>query len=297
MNVLILANNQDGKNYQNILKTAPNTNVLGVVKSINEKFLKNIKSRYNPHILLIDESVNIPKKSDLSFYITSLMDIYPHCQTILFTEHKPIYDSLGLYAVISGSITNVDLYNLIENAPVSVTEISGNSTNIFYNKNTLPSIEKPELKTKEKTRYKYNNISYKKYIITILIIVVFIAVIGMLTFFIQPSERKTGTSSADEVSTITRTTTVTTTNTTTTNTIQTTTTIKPTTETTKKATTTVATTTVNNNAVKSYVEPETVAQPVPQKKKATEVITTVHPSTAYVPPPTKTKRQGGQLWY
>lgn len=294
MNVLIMANKPDGKSYQNILKSAPNTSVLGVVNTLNSKLLSNIKSRYNPHILLIDESVNIPKQDKLSSYLTDLKEVYPHCQIILFSEHKPLYDGLGLYAIISGTITNLELVELIENAPVNNTEHSYVSTNYYSNKEKVShNIEKTP---KQKKTYKYSKKIDKKYIISGIAFIIVIIMFILLGIIFNNSSDNNKIATKDEAITTTSSVITTTSKSTTTATISTTipttttviTTTKPTITTTKNTTT--ATTenyTAINKTYDNYSDADTYTPKKPIKRIETQ--TTIPPSTAYIPPPTKTK--------
>lgn len=277
-----MANKQDSRDYQNVLKTAPNTTVLGVVNTVTPKLLQNIKSKYNPHILLIDESVIIPKKTNLSSCIKELQDIYPHIKTILFTSSdKSAYDELNLYAIISpGSITNVELFKIIEDAPVSVAEQSS-TTNLYENEiiSSPDGIPNPPKKLK-RTKYKYNNSAYRKNFVAVPIFIIVIAIVLIAVASTSNNNTKDKASTIDEAITNVDKTTSTTTKATNTPTTTITTAIITSTKPTKAV--------EINSAVKSYTEPKpTVAyQPKPVNKGKLE---TSAPSTAYSPPPTKNK--------
>ena len=290
MNVLILADKKSGRTYQHILKSAPNTTVLGVVNLLSDKVLQNLKNRYNPHIILLDESIRVVKNTELSENIIQLQNLYPHSKIILLEdgEHKDRYDNLGLYAIISGSITNVELFSLIDNAPVSISEQEHHSTN-FYNNRGSGSDEKNKIENKRK--YKYHKSINKKYWIFGLFIISIILLFVVLSVGLNSDDDSVAVASSnDEVSESSISSTVTITKTEATTTTFISETISETTITTTKATerTTKATTTVENNAVKPYIPyNQQPLYPKSKPQKNIEVKVTTQPTTSYSPPPTK----------
>lgn len=115
MNILIVANKSDCKDYTLLVKSAPNTTVLGAVNRINNDVLTTIKDKYNPHAIIFDSTVK-HKGIDISIAIKSLKKIYPGAKIILFAQdnERELFDDLGLYAVVYDTITNLQFNDLIK---------------------------------------------------------------------------------------------------------------------------------------------------------------------------------------
>lgn len=115
MNILIVANKSDCKDYTLLVKSAPNTTVLGAVNRINNDVLTTIKDKYNPHAIIFDSSVK-HKGIDISIAVKSLKKIYQGAKIILFAQEneRELFDDLGLFAVVYDTITNLQFNDLIK---------------------------------------------------------------------------------------------------------------------------------------------------------------------------------------
>lgn len=114
MNVLIVSEKSEIKNYENIVKAAPNTSVLGAVTTLNNNFITEIKEKYHPHALLVDTSVPA-KKTSVYDVISAVNSMYPYIKIIVLTDEDDKAD-YPAFAVIRGQITNVEFNNIIKQA-------------------------------------------------------------------------------------------------------------------------------------------------------------------------------------
>ena len=114
MNVLIVSEKSEIKNYENIVKAAPNTSVLGAVTTLNNDFITDIKEKYHPHALVIDTSVPA-KKTNVYDVISDVSSMYPYIKIIVLTDEEDKAD-YPAFAVIRGQITNVEFNNIIKQA-------------------------------------------------------------------------------------------------------------------------------------------------------------------------------------
>lgn len=114
MNILIVSEKSEIKNYENIVKAAPNTSVLGAVTTLNNAFITDIKEKYHPHALLIDTSVPV-KKTNVYDVISTAHNMYPYIKIIVLTDEDDNAD-YPAFAVIRGQITNIEFNNIIKQA-------------------------------------------------------------------------------------------------------------------------------------------------------------------------------------
>lgn len=114
MNILIAADSANAKVYKNVLKKAPDTNVLGAVTVIKADFPSELKAKWHPHILIADASVRV-KKAKLQDIIETISRNYPYIKIIVITdETDPI--PYPVYAVIKNQISDTDFITLLQKA-------------------------------------------------------------------------------------------------------------------------------------------------------------------------------------
>lgn len=116
MNILLIGSKSNCRNYSEILKTAPNTTVLGAVTQLNDKNIDTLRSKFNPHIILFDSGVP-HKRIDVSIAAAAIHSEFPQAKLIIICEpyEVQIFKSI-CYAVISDTITNVQLLDVLNNA-------------------------------------------------------------------------------------------------------------------------------------------------------------------------------------
>ena len=116
MNILLIGNKANCRDYSKILSAAPNTTVLGAVTQLNDKIIDTLRSKYNPHIILFDSDVP-HKKIDVSIAAANIHSKFPQAKLIIICEpyEVNIFKSI-CYAVISDTITNVQLLDVLNNA-------------------------------------------------------------------------------------------------------------------------------------------------------------------------------------
>lgn len=114
MNILIVSDKSEIKNYESIVKAAPNTSVLGAVTTLNNDFITDIKEKYHPHALVIDTSVPV-KKTNVYDVISAVHGMYPYIKIVVLTDEYDKAD-YSAFAVIRGQITNVEFNNIIKQA-------------------------------------------------------------------------------------------------------------------------------------------------------------------------------------
>ncbi len=117
MNVLLIGSKSDCNSYTEILKKAPDTTVLGAVTLINDKTIKALKRKYNPHTILFDSGVP-HKRMDISVCLSAICSEFPKSTVVVMCEpeESEIFKNLGVYAVINTTITNVQLCDILKSA-------------------------------------------------------------------------------------------------------------------------------------------------------------------------------------
>ncbi len=152
MNILILANKADIKDYTAIIKKVPNASVLGTVAYIKKGFVQEIKSKWQPHVLIIDTAV----KSDvnLGVLLKEIAYFYPYIKVIVLTDQTDS-NVYNCFATIRGQISNTQLGELINKASEGYTApiISGESKSVVEKVNDNVdnlSTQEPQVRVKAK---------------------------------------------------------------------------------------------------------------------------------------------------
>ncbi|MGN0460914.1 MAG: Ig-like domain-containing protein [Ruminococcus sp.] len=192
MNILIVANKSDCKDYTLLVKSAPNTTVLGAVNRINNDVLTTIKDKYNPHAIIFDSTVK-HKGIDISIAIKSLKKIYPGAKIILFAQdnERELFDDLGLYAVVYDTITNLQFNDLLKGISDNIDE---DDVKTILSQNNR---QKEVIRQSKQSHSTFFNT--KKLIITAVIIILF-AVLS-IAVLLQCSSSSDNTATPDEPST------------------------------------------------------------------------------------------------
>lgn len=192
MNILIFANKSDCKDYTLLVKSAPNTTVLGAVNRINNDVLTTIKDKYNPHAIIFDSTVK-HKGIDITIAIKSLKKIYPGAKIILFAQdnERELFDDLGLYAVVYDTITNLQFNDLLKGISDNIDE--DDVKTILSQNNRQKEVI---IQSKQGHSTFFNT---KKLIITAVIIILF-AVLS-IAVLLQCSSSSDNTATPDEPST------------------------------------------------------------------------------------------------
>ncbi len=167
MNILIVANKSDTKDYIKLLKNAPNTTVLGAINYINADSIKNIKSKYNPHSIIMDSSVK-HKGIDITIVIKLLQKSFPCAKIMLFArnEERELFDDLNLFAVIYDTITDLQ-FNELVNGLNNNSEIDVNSILLQNQSHKVEVVPKS-----------YGNILNLRLIIAAVIIIFFVILLA-----------------------------------------------------------------------------------------------------------------------
>lgn len=167
MNVLIVADKSDIKDYKAIIKCAPNTSVLGAVTSVNNNFITELKEKYHPHALVIDTSVSA-KKTSVSEVINDMHRVYPYIKVIVLTDEEDNAD-YPAFAVIRGQITNVEFNSIIKQAQDDIEkadfqQLANSNGNNEHNSQTvdLSGAGKTEKLYSKSTDSKVDNLSNLK---------------------------------------------------------------------------------------------------------------------------------------
>ena len=180
MNILILANKADIKDYTAVIKTVPNASVLGTVVHLKKSFIQEIKSKWQPHVLIIDTAVK--SDVDLGVLLKEIAYFYPYIKTIVLTDEEDgnVYNC---FAVIRGQISNTQLGELINNvsadstAPmVSSEDKRENVDNLSTQEPKVREVTKPvkvkKQKVKKSFRFEFNPIIVGVIALSVLIIII-----------------------------------------------------------------------------------------------------------------------------
>lgn len=112
MNLLIVADKSDLKTYETVMKTAPNTSVLGAVSRIDSDFIRLLYEKYNPHAVLIDTSV--PAKGvSIKDVIEEIAKKYPYMKLLVLTDEDDHYPYQSYYTV-RGRISNLEIKQIMK---------------------------------------------------------------------------------------------------------------------------------------------------------------------------------------
>lgn len=112
MNILIVADKSDARIYENVVKTVPNTSVLGTVTSVNLNFISELKDKWHPHMVILDTEVP-SKKINITDVIHNIKTLYPYIKTVVLTDDEDNY-SYPAYAVIRGQVSSIEFKELIK---------------------------------------------------------------------------------------------------------------------------------------------------------------------------------------
>lgn len=192
MNILIVANKSDCKDYTLLVKSAPNTTVLGAVNRINNDVLTTIKDKYNPHAIIFDSTVK-HKGIDITIAIKSLKKIYPGAKIILFAQdnERELFDDLGLFAVVYDTITNLQFNDLLKGISDNIAD---DDVKTILSQNNR---QKEVIRQSKQGHSTFFNT--KKLIITAVIIILFAVL--FIAVILQCSSSSDNTATPDEPST------------------------------------------------------------------------------------------------
>lgn len=112
MNLLIVCNKSDVKTYETVIKSAPNTSVLGAVTRLTPDFLSELGSKYNPHAVVVDTSVSV-KNTEIDDVIEKISLHYPYMKILVLTDEND-NKSYPSYCTVKGFISSVELKRLLE---------------------------------------------------------------------------------------------------------------------------------------------------------------------------------------
>ena len=112
MNLLIVADKAETKIYDTVLKTAPNTSVLGAVNRITPDFVTMLREQYNPHAILFDTDVPV-KKAEIKDIINTVSQEYPYMKLLVLTSEDDNYDYPSFYTV-RGIVSNIELKKILQ---------------------------------------------------------------------------------------------------------------------------------------------------------------------------------------
>lgn len=152
MNILILANKADIKDYTAIIKKVPNASVLGTVAYIKKGFVQEIKSKWQPHILIIDTAVK--SDVDMGVLLKEIAYFYPYIKVIVLADETDS-NVYNCFAVIRGQISNTQLGELINKASEGYIApvISGESQSVAEKVNdNVDNLSTQEPKVREITK-------------------------------------------------------------------------------------------------------------------------------------------------
>ena len=186
MNILILANKADIKDYTAIIKKVPNASVLGAVAYIKKGFVQEIKSKWQPHILIIDTAVK--SDVDMGVLLKEITYFYPYIKVIVLTDETDS-NVYNCFAVIRGQISNTQLGELINKAsegyiaPVisgesqSVAEkVNDNVDNLSTQEPKVREITKPVKVKKPKVKKSFR-LDFNPIIVGVIAVVVLLVII------------------------------------------------------------------------------------------------------------------------
>lgn len=112
MNLLIVADKAETKIYDTVLKTAPNTSVLGAVNRITPDFVTMLREQYNPHAILFDTDVPC-KKAEIKDMINAVAQEYPYMKLLVLTSEDDNYEYPSFYTV-RGIVSNIELKKILQ---------------------------------------------------------------------------------------------------------------------------------------------------------------------------------------
>lgn len=112
MNVLVVADKADVKLYETVIKSAPNTSVLGAVTKINSGFSSVIPDKYNPHAIVFDTDVPV-KNAEIKGVIESISKEFPYIKILILTSEEDETD-YPAYETIRGQISNLEIREIIK---------------------------------------------------------------------------------------------------------------------------------------------------------------------------------------
>lgn len=122
MNILLISSKEERAAFEAVVKSAPNTNLINSLQTINDQFIDDLEERYHPHCIVWVNGVKVSNGKSEIDTLKEIKERYPYIRIIYFTgeeEYENIIDELtelDIFDVVDRNITSVE-FNVLLNEP------------------------------------------------------------------------------------------------------------------------------------------------------------------------------------
>ena len=120
MNILLVTSKDDKSDFEAVINSARNANLVSTLCVIKNTFLDEIEERYHPHAIVWVNGVNMSNGETEAETLTKIRTVYPYIRIIYFTGGEDYDDianvlmGLKIYDIVNRNITSIEFNELLE---------------------------------------------------------------------------------------------------------------------------------------------------------------------------------------
>lgn len=129
MNILLVTSKEDKSDFEAVINSARNANLVSTLCVIKNTFLDEIEERYHPHTIVWVNGVNMSNGETEAETLTKIRTVYPYIRIIYFTGGEDYDDianvliGLKIYDIVNRNITSIEFNELLEKPLKSKNEV------------------------------------------------------------------------------------------------------------------------------------------------------------------------------
>ena len=120
MNILLVTSKDDKSDFEAVINSAHNANLVSTLCAIKNNFLDEIEERYHPHAIVWVSGVNMSNGKTEADTLKEIRTTYPYIRIIYFTGGEDYDDianvlmGLKIYDIVNRNITSIEFNELLE---------------------------------------------------------------------------------------------------------------------------------------------------------------------------------------
>ena len=129
MNILLVTSKDDKSDFEVVINSAHNANLVSTLCAIKNNFLDEIEERYHPHAIVWVSGVNMSNGKTEADTLKEIRTTYPYIRIIYFTGGEDYDDianvlmGLKIYDIVNRNITSIEFNELLEKPLKSKNEV------------------------------------------------------------------------------------------------------------------------------------------------------------------------------
>ena len=142
MNILLVTSKEDKSDFEAVINSAHNANLVSTLCAIKNNFLDEIEERYHPHTIVWVSGVNMSNGKTEADTLKEIRTTYPYIRIIYFTDGEDYDDianlliELKIYDIVNRNITSIEFNELLENPLKSKNEVEAFNLRKFVSYDT-----------------------------------------------------------------------------------------------------------------------------------------------------------------